>query len=67
MAQIDNQKVIELVNMIKEQVTSEDFLQDLDKTVNGNKSAAARSRKKTVALGKLFKEYRAESIAAGLV
>lgn len=67
MAQIDNQNLIDLINKIKAEVTSEDFLKDLDKTIDGNKSAAARSRKKTVELGKLFKEYRAQSIAEGLV
>lgn len=67
MAQIDNEKVISLVNQIKELIASEDFIKDLDKVLAGNKSAAARTRKKTVELGKVFKEYRAESIAAGLV
>lgn len=67
MAQIDNEKVTALVNRIKELISSEDFIQDLDKVLAGNKSAAARTRKKTVELGKVFKEYRAESIAAGLV
>lgn len=67
MAQIDNEKVTALVNQIKELISSEDFIQDLDKVLAGNKSAAARTRKKTVELGKVFKEYRAESIAAGLV
>lgn len=38
---------------------------DLAKAANGNKAAAARSRKLTLDLEKLGKEYRKVSIAEG--
>lgn len=39
-----------------------DFLDNSLKAVNGNKSAGARSRKATLKLEKLFKEWRKASV-----
>jgi hypothetical protein len=36
---------------------------DLDKTLAGNKAAAARARKVSNELGKLYKEFRKVSVA----
>ena len=40
----------------------EAFVADLDKAVEGNKSAGQRSRKQSLALEKLLKEWRKASV-----
>lgn len=67
MEAVKDQKLIDLVTLIKHEMTESDFLVDLDSTLKGNKSAAARARKMSVKLGKLFKEFRALSVEDGLV
>jgi hypothetical protein len=52
----------ETVKAIRETVAS--LLENLEKAEAGNKSAAARARKDTLALDKLGKQYRKESVAA---
>lgn len=44
-----------------------DFYTDMTKALIGNKSAAVRSRKLSLDLEKLLKEYRKASIAAAKV
>lgn len=44
-----------------------DFFTDMTKGLNGNKSAAVRSRRLSLDLEKLLKEYRKASIAAAKV
>lgn len=44
-----------------------DFFTDMTKALNGNKSAAVRSRRLSLDLEKLLKEYRKASIAAAKV
>ncbi|GHU87019.1 hypothetical protein FACS1894153_4650 [Bacteroidia bacterium] len=52
-----------LVKSIKAQI--EEFNANVDAfVVKGNKAAAARARKNTNELTKLFKEFRKESVAA---
>lgn len=63
MVEITNSEFIALVQQIKEEIQNPLFIKDLDDTLNGNKSAAARARKKSVELGKLFKQFRADSVA----
>lgn len=67
MEAVKDQKLIDLVNNIKHEITETDFIKDLELSLNGNKSASARARKKSVELGKLFKTYRALSVEDGLV
>lgn len=44
-----------------------DFYTDMTKALNGNKSAVVRSRRLSLDLEKLLKEYRKASIAAAKV
>lgn len=52
--------VSELAAEIKRTIAS--FSDDMNKAVEGNKSAAQRSRKQSLALEKLFKEWRKLSV-----
>lgn len=52
--------VSELAAEIKSGIES--FKTDLDKAVEGNKTAGQRSRKQSLALEKLFKEWRKLSV-----
>ena len=52
----------ELIKNIEEKVSA--FTTDLTKSGEGNKAAAARARKASLELEKLFKQYRKESIEA---
>ena len=63
MVEIDNQVFIDLVTKIKDEISNPAFIKDFDDTLKGNKSAAARARKKSVELSKLFKQFRADSVA----
>lgn len=42
----------------------EQFQIDSKKALNGNKSAGARSRKSSMALSKMFKDYRKLSVSS---
>lgn len=50
----------EIINKIN--ALAEAFKEDSAKALAGNKAAAARSRKATLELAKLGKEFRAESL-----
>lgn len=52
----------ELVEKLNEQL--EEFKMNAEKAVGGNKAAAARARKNSLALEKLMKEFRKVSIQA---
>lgn len=52
----------ELVNKISQKAM--DMLNDMAKSVDGNKSAGVRARKASLELGKMLKEYRKESLEA---
>lgn len=52
--------VSELAAEIKSGIES--FTEDMSKAVEGNKSAAQRSRKQSLALEKMFKEWRKLSV-----
>lgn len=52
----------ELIKNIEEKVSA--FTTDLAKSGEGNKAAAARARKTSLELEKLFKQYRKESVKA---
>lgn len=52
----------ELINKIKAE--TENLNANLNKFAAGNKAAGARARKSTLALAKLYKEFRAESVKA---
>lgn len=41
-----------------------EFSANADQNLNGNKAAAARARKNTLELEKLFKQFRKDSLAA---
>lgn len=62
MIEITDMEFVALVQQIKEETQNPLFMKDLDDTLKGNKSAAARARKKSVELGKLFKQFRADSV-----
>ena len=52
-----------LLDQIKEQIDS--FVKDAEaNVVKGNKAAGTRARKASLELTKMFKEFRAKSIAA---
>ena len=53
--------MVETINSINEVITS--LQANLAKAVEGNKAAAARARKDTLALEKLGKEFRKQSVA----
>lgn len=67
MTEITDQKVIDLVQSIKEACADAVNDKDLAKILKGNKTAAVRFRQKTHAITKLFKEFRQATVAAGLV
>ena len=51
---------------LAEKITSEmtEFLTDVPQVLKGNKSAGTRTRKITINLQKLFKQWRKDSVAA---
>lgn len=53
-------KVSELAAEIKSSIES--FTEEMNKAVDGNKSAAQRSRKQSLAIEKLLKEWRKVSV-----
>lgn len=52
----------ELINSI--QAVANDLFANLGNANKGNKAAAARARKNTLELEKLFKQFRKDSLAA---
>ena len=52
----------ELADKIVDEMT--DFLTDVPRVLKGNKSAGTRTRKITINLQKLFKQWRKDSVAA---
>ena len=67
MTAVNDQKLIDLTNAIKEACADIIGDKDLVKILKGNKTAAVRFRLKTTAVAKLFKEFRQASIECGLV
>lgn len=55
-------KINDLIFEIKK--LSEDFVLEAGNNVKGNKSAGRRARKITLALTKMFKDYRAQTLEA---
>lgn len=55
-------ELTDIANNISAIIYDGDFSKDLNKSLSGNKSAAARVRKQTIALDKLFKQYRKVSV-----
>lgn len=67
MNKVTDQKLIDLVQSIKEVCAGIVNDKDLEKVLKGNKTAAVRFRQKTHNVAKLFKEFRQQSIKCGLV
>lgn len=67
MAEINDNEFVELVEKMKAKLIDPALFKDIEASLQGNKSASKRVRHMTVELSKIFKEYRAKSIAIGLV
>ena len=67
MAEINDNEFVELVEKMKAKLIDPALFKDIEASLQGNKSASKRVRHMTVELGKIFKEYRAKSVAIGLV
>ena len=67
MAEINDNEFVELVEKMKAKLIDPALFKDIEASLQGNKSASKRVCHMTVELGKIFKEYRAKSVAIGLV
>lgn len=66
MNEIKDNNYDSLVQEFKDTLRDDKIIEDLDKTLKGNKSAAVRVRLFSIKLGKLCKRYRELSLAEGL-
>lgn len=67
MVDTSDKEFVDLVAKMKSMLIDPAFFKDIEASLAGNKSASKRVRHATVELGKVFKEYRAKSVAIGLV
>ncbi len=67
MQKVTDEELISITKNIMDMMQNDDFLDDLEKTLKGNKSAAVRARLKTIEIAKLFKEFRQKTVQSKLV